>query len=567
MNLMFVDTRDFTTQADGSSEHYRRSPTPELPLVIAPPIPLSESTVPILVPILCRTARMDVRVPHAMSSGLSAGMAEVAAMSESMFRKRVSIDSEGEMMMRDEDIWLRTSNFKCYDDLYMMYNLMFVDPESSTQADGAQSFREPVPLPEDPFEAIRTARMDVRVPHAMSSGLSAGMAEVAAMSESMFRKSEEDDDEEDEEIEERMDSDSVSKDAEDEGPTAKDEDPAAEDDGLTAGVEGPSMDDEGYGLDDESCGINDKGHSIESDGLGLEEEDETVPGGQHQVAPVVGMTMSAPLELGYGALRRRELALEEADVYTTFEVGHGSGSAPESKKSERVSAFRQLTLITWTDPEDGMIYIDIPDYPPLAPPLQTQPSPEWTSFSLPISLSHSDVPSPISSPIIPLTVPYLIATPAAVETEGFLTKLGAQVEMQGELIRDHAVRLEELSPALFERYDRDIGELFTRLGAVRDEIFSQRYRFRSLKYEQERVAGENQELRLQLAEERRARLEFAEVIDGGIIGRFWNGLLRMGTAEMVDQARFAWGFLSVFGNANSDRVAITSKTGSYPDTD
>ncbi|GKD34264.1 hypothetical protein Tco_1249773, partial [Tanacetum coccineum] len=45
----------------------------------------------------------------------------------------------------------------------------------------------------------------------------------------------------------------------------------------------------------------------------------------------------------------------------------------------------------------------------------------------------------------------------------------------------------ELSPALFERYDRDIGELFTRLGAVRDEIFSQRYRFRSLEYEQERV--------------------------------------------------------------------------------
>ncbi|GJY30601.1 reverse transcriptase domain-containing protein [Tanacetum coccineum] len=53
---------------------------------------------------------------------------------------------------------------------------------------------------------------------------------------------------------------------------------------------------------------------------------------------------------------------------------------------------------------------------------------------------------------------------------------------------------------------------------------------------------------------------------GDIVGRFWNGLPRMGRAEMVDQARFAWGFLSVFGNANSDRVAITSRTGSYPDT-
>ncbi|GJS75748.1 hypothetical protein Tco_0725629 [Tanacetum coccineum] len=161
----------------------------------------------------------------------------------------------------------------------------------------------------------------------------------------------------------------------------------------------------------------------------------------------------------------------------------GSGSAPESERPKRVSAFRQPTLTTWIDPEDGMIYIDIPDYPPLAPPVQTPPSPEWTFGSLPISPSHSDVPSPISSPMIPLTVPSPIATPTTVETEGFLTELGAQVEMQGGLIRDHAVQLEELSPALFERYDRDIGELFTRPGAVMEEIFSQRYQFRSLEYE------------------------------------------------------------------------------------
>ncbi|GKB03664.1 hypothetical protein Tco_0831807 [Tanacetum coccineum] len=302
-----------------------------------------------------------------------------------------------------------------------------VDLESSTQADGAQSSRVPVPLPEDPYEAIRqvyldgtdtesepfedlintktpesplaiappiplsestppvlvpilrrTARMVVRVPHAMSSGLSAGMAEVAAMSESAFHKrfrssyeslpsvsppdlpsrkryrgtselvedSGEHDDEEDEEIEESMDSDSVSKDAEDEGPTAEDEDPAAKDEGHTAGVEGP-----------------------ESDGLGLEEEEEAEPGGQQQAAPVIGKTMSTPLGLGYGALRRHELALEEGDVYNTFEVGQGSGSTPESDRPERVSAFRQPTLTTWTDQEDGMIYIDILDYPPPAPPV------------------------------------------------------------------------------------------------------------------------------------------------------------------------------------------------------
>ncbi|GJW92007.1 hypothetical protein Tco_0169560 [Tanacetum coccineum] len=390
----FVDSRR-QTYLDGTnteSEPFEDSidtETLKSPLTIAPPISLSESTPPVLIPILRRTARVAVRVPHTMSSGLSASMAEMAAMSESALHKR-----------------FRSSY------------------ESSPSV-------SPLDLP---------SRKHYR-----------GTSE-------LVEDSEEDDDEEDEEIEESMDSDSVSEDAEDEGPTAEDEDPAAEDEGLTAGVEGPGMHDEGYGLDDErhgkddeSRGIDDEGHSVESDGLGLEEEEEeAILGGQQQTTPVVGKTVSAPLGLGYGALRRRELALEEGDVYSTFEVGQGSGSAPESERPERVSAFRQPTLTTWTDPEDGMIYIDIPDYPPPAPPVQTPPSPEWTSGSLPISPSHSDVPSPISSPMVPLTVPSPVATPATAETEGFLTELGAQVEMQGGLIRDHAVRLEELSPALFE---------------------------------------------------------------------------------------------------------------------
>nr|GEV30218.1 hypothetical protein [Tanacetum cinerariifolium] len=39
----------------------------------------------------------------------------------------------------------------------MMSTLVFVDPESSTQADEAQSSRVPVPLPKDPYKAIRHA--------------------------------------------------------------------------------------------------------------------------------------------------------------------------------------------------------------------------------------------------------------------------------------------------------------------------------------------------------------------------------------------------------------------------
>ncbi|GKC80640.1 hypothetical protein Tco_1131414 [Tanacetum coccineum] len=225
-----------------------------------------------------------------------------------------------------------------------------------------------------------------------------------------------------------MDSDSVSEDAEDEGPTTEDEDPATKNEGLTTGVEGPGMDDEGYGLDDESRGIDDEGHSVESDGLGLEEEEEVIPGGQQQAVAVVGTTVSASLRLGYKALRRRELALEEGDVYSTFEVRQGSGSAPKSERLKRVSSFRQPTLTIWTDPEDDMIYIDILDYSP-PPPVQTPPSPEWTSGSLSISPSPYDDPSPISSPMIPLAVPSPVATPATVETDGFQTELGAQVHM------------------------------------------------------------------------------------------------------------------------------------------
>ncbi|GJU04333.1 hypothetical protein Tco_1114671 [Tanacetum coccineum] len=446
-----------------------------------------------------------------------------------------------------------------------MYTLVFVDPESSTQADEAQSSRVPVPLPEDPYEAIRQAYFDgtntesepfedpidtetlespLTIAPAMSSSLSASMAEVAAMFESAFRKrfrssyeslpsvsppdlssrkhyrgtsglvedSEEDDDEEDEEIEESLDSDSVSEDAkdvgptvEDENPTTKDEDPAAGDEGLAAGVEGPGMDDESYGLDDvshglddeshgiddESHSIDDEGHSVESGGLGLEEEEEAVPGGQQQAAPVVWIAVSAPLGLGYGALRRRELALEKDHVYITFEVGQRSGSAPESERPERVSAFRQPTLTTWTNPEDGIVYIDVPAYPPPAPPVQTSPSPEWTSGLLPISPSPSFVPSPISSPMISLIVPSPVATPATAKTEGFLSELGSQVEMSGA-VRD---------------------EIFSRVLALEAWAGQTDVQRVALWHAISDVQGENRDLRLQLAKERRARLELAEVVD------------------------------------------------------
>ncbi|GKB31205.1 hypothetical protein Tco_0870606, partial [Tanacetum coccineum] len=114
--------------------------------------------------------------------------------------------------------------------------------------------------------------------------------------------------------EDSLDSDSGSEGAEDEGPAVRDEDP----------------------------GMRDKVFSLG--------EDEVVLEGQQQAALVVETAVGEPLGLGYGALRCRELAVEEDQ--------------------------RQLTLTTWTDSEDSMIYIDVPTYPPPAPPVQTPPLPD-----------------------------------------------------------------------------------------------------------------------------------------------------------------------------------------------
>ncbi|GKD89434.1 hypothetical protein Tco_1364941 [Tanacetum coccineum] len=358
---------------------------------------------PTLVPILCRTTHMAMRVLPAMSPGLSASIAEVETMSDSAFRKRFRSSYESSPSSSPPDL----PSQKCY----------------------------------------------------------RGTSELVEDDKEEGDNEKEDDEDEDKEIKEISDSDRESKDAEDEGPTAEDEDPAARDKGLAAGDEGPGM-------------------RVVSLSLG---GDTVVLEGQQRATSIVETVKGEPLGLGYGALRRREIALGEGQMPSVFEVGQSFGYVLDPKRPERVSVLRQSTLTTWIDPEDGIAYIDVPIYPPPAPPVQTPPSPEWSSGSLHVSPAPFIFPLPVSSPMIPLIVPSLVASPATAETGGFLTKLGARVEMQGGLIHDHTVRLGELSPALFKRYDRDIGELFTRTGAVRDEIFSQRYQFRSLEHEQERV--------------------------------------------------------------------------------
>nr|GEY89606.1 hypothetical protein [Tanacetum cinerariifolium] len=89
------------------------------------------------------------------------------------------------------------------------------------------------------------------------------------------------------------------------------------------------------------------------------------------------------------------------------------------------------------------------------------------------------------NPTVTRAVPTVPATIAIDEDR--LIEVGAQLEPHGSILYDHTQRLDALPPTLVTDIDRDVRELYTRSGAVRDEIFSQRYRFNSLKREQKRA--------------------------------------------------------------------------------
>nr|GEY51877.1 hypothetical protein [Tanacetum cinerariifolium] len=267
---------DFHPGMDIKSEPFEgEAETPESPHIVAPPIchieeskgsstsgvrstssdsiaPLSSDhplihTTPALVPILRRTARMAVRVPPAMSHGLFVGIAEVAAMSDSVFRKR---------------------------------------------------FRSSYDSSPSPILLVRKRN------------------------KGMFGLMLDTDSDENDEVQESLDSDSESEDAEDEGPTAEDEDPAARDEGLAAGDEDP-------GIGVESHGLDEKGHSVESNRFGLGEK-EALPEGQQRAVPVVGTAVNEPLRLGpvlaLEAWAGHRFAVRAAgDERTCYCVGAGEG--------------------------------------------------------------------------------------------------------------------------------------------------------------------------------------------------------------------------------------------------
>ncbi|GJT87443.1 hypothetical protein Tco_1069160 [Tanacetum coccineum] len=63
--------------------------------------------------------------------------------------------------------------------------------------------------------------------------------------------------------------------------------------------------------EDESSDSDTEREGLEDEGPGLEEEEEATLEGQQQAIPVVDTAANEPLGLGYGALRRQHLRVEE----------------------------------------------------------------------------------------------------------------------------------------------------------------------------------------------------------------------------------------------------------------
>ncbi|GJV80366.1 hypothetical protein Tco_1516236 [Tanacetum coccineum] len=79
-------TRHAEESEDSGTSGARSTPSDSTAL-LSPDQPLTHTS-PTLVPLLRRTVRMAVRVPPTISPSLSASIAEVAAMSDLVFRKR-----------------------------------------------------------------------------------------------------------------------------------------------------------------------------------------------------------------------------------------------------------------------------------------------------------------------------------------------------------------------------------------------------------------------------------------------------------------------------------------------
>ncbi|GJT47796.1 hypothetical protein Tco_0973953 [Tanacetum coccineum] len=252
-------------------------------------------------------------------------------------------------------------------------SLVLSDSTTPLSPDHPLTHVSPTPTPTRVSYHRMIARMTVHVQPAMSPGHSTKVAEAMALSDSAFRKRYRSS------YETPSSSSSLTLPVQKRyrGTSEVILDTDSKGDELGEDNTEEDVEDESHGLDDESHGLDDESQGLDDESQGLddeEEEEEAALEGQQQAVPVVDTSASEPLGLGYRAARHRALESTEEIAPSTYEP----------------------TLVAWVDPEDGRVYTDIPTYAPPAAPVQTPPSPEWSSCSLPISPSSPVVPSPIA---------------------------------------------------------------------------------------------------------------------------------------------------------------------------
>ncbi|GJT10878.1 hypothetical protein Tco_0857920 [Tanacetum coccineum] len=214
----------------------------------------------------------------------------------------------------------------------------------------------PTPTPTRVSFHRRTAHMAVRTQSTLSPGMSARIAEAAALSPSSFhnryRSS----------YETPSPSSSLTLPIRKRYRGTSDLVKEIKDESSDSGTEREGLEGEGHSLEDES-------HSSEDEGPGSEKEDEGAPEG-------------------------------EGSVPSMFEV----------------------------DPKDGRVYTNILTYVPPAAPVQTPPSPEWSSGSFPVSPSSLAVTSSIASPVTTLIATISIDEDQFLENPLTLLKLSLRLD-------------------------------------------------------------------------------------------------------------------------------------------
>ncbi|GKC56765.1 hypothetical protein Tco_1084363, partial [Tanacetum coccineum] len=273
------------------------------------------------------------------------------------------------------------------------YSLVSTDSTAPLSPDHPLTHASPIPTPTRVLFHRRTARMAMHTQLTLSPSMSARIAEAAALSLSSFRKRY------------RSSYETPSPSSSPTLPVRK------RYKGTYELILDTDSEGDELGEEDTKKDESNESQGLEGEGLSLEEE-EVAPEDQQQAVLasrrfcVVNTVVSEPLGLGYGEARRRALESIEEIAPSTYEVEQSSRSVPKPKGAERISAFRQSTLVTWVDPENNRVYTDVRAYAPPTAPL----------------------------------------------------------ELHGSILHDHTQRLDALPPTLVADIDRDVRELYTRSG-------------------------------------------------------------------------------------------------------